>query len=325
MKRLIILLFTLITSVAPLRAAFDNGQVVTATSVSEQALLNGRVYDPQTGRFLSADVVVQDPNNLQSYNRYSYCSNNPMNRTDPSGYLTVIVPGTFNNANSKWVQPMVANLKSNGYNNVMVFDWSQGRPGGAPNIHETRVDAGAALANQINAWYTANNPSRSEPLNIIGYSHGGNVAQIATRNNIEIDTLVTLGTPNMSEYSQSSIPGQSPVISTTTYPYTAADNSIKNWVCIFDGNDGVQTFYANVEAGGTNLDANGHIPADGQVPEGTNLCTVQVSSDHTLTFGAGAHGDLPSVGNMYYYVRYLAPDVIITPPPPPIPPQDNQQ
>jgi hypothetical protein len=38
------------------------------------------------GRFLSADPVIQDPNNLQCYNRYSYCTNNPLIRIDPSGY-----------------------------------------------------------------------------------------------------------------------------------------------------------------------------------------------------------------------------------------------
>ncbi|VVH66721.1 Rhs family protein-like precursor, partial [uncultured Gammaproteobacteria bacterium] len=31
--------------------------------------MNGRVYDPQIGRFLSADPYIQ---NTQSYNRYSY-------------------------------------------------------------------------------------------------------------------------------------------------------------------------------------------------------------------------------------------------------------
>jgi uncharacterized protein RhaS with RHS repeats len=50
-------------------------------------LFNGRVYDPQTGRFLSADPIVQSQNDLQSYNRYSYALNNPLVYTDPTGYI----------------------------------------------------------------------------------------------------------------------------------------------------------------------------------------------------------------------------------------------
>ena len=48
--------------------------------------MNGRIYDPLLGRFLSADLVVQSPSSLQSYNRYSYCGNNPLSFTDPSGF-----------------------------------------------------------------------------------------------------------------------------------------------------------------------------------------------------------------------------------------------
>lgn len=48
--------------------------------------MDGRVYDPVIGRFLSADPVIQDPENLQSLNRYAYCINNPLSLTDPSGY-----------------------------------------------------------------------------------------------------------------------------------------------------------------------------------------------------------------------------------------------
>ncbi|VVH52016.1 hypothetical protein BPUTSESOX_619, partial [uncultured Gammaproteobacteria bacterium] len=48
--------------------------------------MNGRVYDPQIGRFLSADPYIQAPYNTQSYNRYSYVMNNPLKYTDPSGY-----------------------------------------------------------------------------------------------------------------------------------------------------------------------------------------------------------------------------------------------
>ncbi|MGM0563374.1 MAG: RHS repeat domain-containing protein [Pseudomonadota bacterium] len=49
--------------------------------------MNGRVYDPVLGRFLSADLVVQAPQFSQSYNRYSYTLNNPLSFTDPTGYF----------------------------------------------------------------------------------------------------------------------------------------------------------------------------------------------------------------------------------------------
>ena len=47
--------------------------------------MNGRVYDPTIGRFMSADFVNQDPMDLQAYNRYAYVRNNPLMYTDPSG------------------------------------------------------------------------------------------------------------------------------------------------------------------------------------------------------------------------------------------------
>ena len=49
--------------------------------------MKGRIYDPSIGRFLQADPFIQAPNNSQSYNRYSYVLNNPLNYTDPSGYF----------------------------------------------------------------------------------------------------------------------------------------------------------------------------------------------------------------------------------------------
>ncbi|MBC7701783.1 MAG: hypothetical protein H7225_15435 [Massilia sp.] len=58
--------------------------------------MNGRLYDPAIGRFLSADPIVQAPGNMQSYNRYAYVWNNPLAGTDPSGYQleTTYVYGT---------------------------------------------------------------------------------------------------------------------------------------------------------------------------------------------------------------------------------------
>lgn len=49
--------------------------------------MNGRLYDPVLGRFFSPDNYVQMPDNSQSFNRYSYCLNNPLKYTDPSGNL----------------------------------------------------------------------------------------------------------------------------------------------------------------------------------------------------------------------------------------------
>ncbi|QPJ61830.1 MAG: RHS repeat-associated core domain-containing protein [Candidatus Nitronauta litoralis] len=49
--------------------------------------MNGRVQDPILGRFLSADPFVQFPENLQSFNRYTYINNNPLSFTDPSGFM----------------------------------------------------------------------------------------------------------------------------------------------------------------------------------------------------------------------------------------------
>jgi len=51
--------------------------------------LNGRVYDPMTGRMTSADPTIPNPYDLQSMNRASYVNNNPLGYTDPTGFAGV--------------------------------------------------------------------------------------------------------------------------------------------------------------------------------------------------------------------------------------------
>ncbi len=53
--------------------------------------MNRRVYDPEVGRFLSADPFIQSPHNSQSYNRYSYVLNNPLKYVNPSGNFWKLV------------------------------------------------------------------------------------------------------------------------------------------------------------------------------------------------------------------------------------------
>jgi RHS repeat-associated protein len=47
----------------------------------------GRYYDQETGRFVSADPYVQEPDVPQNLNRYTYVLNNPVALVDPSGHF----------------------------------------------------------------------------------------------------------------------------------------------------------------------------------------------------------------------------------------------
>lgn len=46
-----------------------------------------RFYVPGVGRFLSADTIVPNAASPQSFNRYSYVRNSPLNRIDPTGHV----------------------------------------------------------------------------------------------------------------------------------------------------------------------------------------------------------------------------------------------
>ena len=57
--------------------------------------MNGRLYDPVVGRFLSPDPYIADPSFTQSYNRYSYVLNNPLKYNDPTGEFPWLAAGIF--------------------------------------------------------------------------------------------------------------------------------------------------------------------------------------------------------------------------------------
>ena len=47
---------------------------------------NARYYDPMLARFIQPDDIIPNFADPQSYNRYSYCVNNPLRYTDPDGH-----------------------------------------------------------------------------------------------------------------------------------------------------------------------------------------------------------------------------------------------
>ncbi|MGI9303951.1 MAG: polymorphic toxin-type HINT domain-containing protein, partial [Gammaproteobacteria bacterium] len=77
--------------------------------------MNGRVYDPVIGRFLSPDPFVQIPYDSQSYNRYTYVLNNPLSYTDPSGNFLPLIFVAIKLASYAYTAYNVYDTVSSGY------------------------------------------------------------------------------------------------------------------------------------------------------------------------------------------------------------------
>lgn len=69
--------------------------------------MNGRMYDPMMSMMLSPDNNIQIPQMSQNFNRYSYCMNNPLKYTDPTG---------------EWVESVVFGVVGGAANLIMNAD-----------------------------------------------------------------------------------------------------------------------------------------------------------------------------------------------------------
>lgn len=73
------------SSVAPTAHQFTGQRLDASTGLY---FYHARYYDPNLGRFVSADSIVQAAADPQTLNRYSYAQNNPTNRVDSSGHFS---------------------------------------------------------------------------------------------------------------------------------------------------------------------------------------------------------------------------------------------
>jgi len=62
--------------------------------------MNGRVYDPGIGRFISSDPTVPNPLYSQSFNRFSYVNNSSLEYVDPSGFDDACPPTEYAGINT---------------------------------------------------------------------------------------------------------------------------------------------------------------------------------------------------------------------------------
>ena len=72
--------------------------------------MNGRMYDPLVGRFISPDPYVQMPGQTQSMNRYTYCMNNPLLYVDYNGYTWFSKAKKWVSKNSKQIITIAATI-----------------------------------------------------------------------------------------------------------------------------------------------------------------------------------------------------------------------
>ena len=115
--------------------------------------MNGRVYEPNLGRFLSPDPFVQDTTNLQNLNRYSYVLNSPLRYVDPTGFRSLLVDHWGDNSNGLWgaIKGSVSRAFNRAKSGLQRFG---GFVGGFASrnlrrAHELAVGTGNALAAKV--------------------------------------------------------------------------------------------------------------------------------------------------------------------------------
>lgn len=189
---------------------------------SQLDYFGARYYGSTMGRWMSPDNGIdQNKEDPQSWNLYSYVRNNPVNRVDPNGRLTIIVPGTGWSSNNWNTNMKLANEARQEFHDsdVRILNWSGSLTNGA----------GLDGANMLVDMVSNHTFAPGEQLNVIAHSRGGDVALAATASLTHpIDNLITLATPYRND---------SPNLA-----------NIKNWINVTTSQDWVQLLNSNMSS-----------------------------------------------------------------------------
>ncbi|PBQ31633.1 hypothetical protein CNR22_07580 [Sphingobacteriaceae bacterium] len=118
--------------------------------------MNARIYDPVLGRFLQADNIVTDESNIQTFNIYAYCQNNPLKYSDPTGHYEE-VPGTADALDTWYSNVGTAVYATNQYQGEMAYyGYSRYDPAPAGFSNYSSMDIGGNSYN-INYNYGSAN------------------------------------------------------------------------------------------------------------------------------------------------------------------------
>ncbi len=178
-----------------------------------------RYYNPRISQWLSVDpIALYDPiNEVEHYldgqhnggyfnprntSVYGYCYENPIKWEDPNGKQVVAVHGTWSDQFTWKDQKGINSVASKIFGNKKddyTFWWSGG------NYASMRLQGAKKLINHIRE--ARKNIDPSEPITLVGHSHGGNVSIEAINMMVEMEefkdvniNLISINTPVRSDH-----------------------------------------------------------------------------------------------------------------------------
>jgi RHS repeat-associated protein len=147
-----------------------------------------RIYNCSIAKFLSADPLIVKGKQYPWYSHYHFAGNTPISAIDLDGLEAFYVHGTWSNPStfSKSTIITVNQITSN--TKSIEFKWS------GNNTTNARKKAALELVDVV-----SKNRDPSQPLTLVGHSHGGNVAiltaNILKKKGIKVDNIITINTP----------------------------------------------------------------------------------------------------------------------------------
>lgn len=160
---------------------------------------SARHYDAAIGRFTTIDPLAEK---YYSWSPYAYVMNNPLKYIDPDGKIIIPVHGTWSDK-STWKnldKISSATVRAFGDSNLgKAIDWA------GDNTKTARSEGALTLIESIKSQREG--LDASEPVTLVGHSHGGNVAieainlmtEMEEFNGVEIN-LMTINTPVRDDY-----------------------------------------------------------------------------------------------------------------------------
>ena len=158
-----------------------------------------RWYDPTTLRWNGMDKLAEK---YTPVSPYVYCLNNPVNAVDPDGRVVIPVHGTWSSPktwkNLKSLADACKILFKDGKMGNL-FMWESG------NSSMQRILGATKLIGEVRKELSGK--PQSEPITIVGHSHGGNVGILAINIMVGMDefkdrqiNLLTINTPVRDDY-----------------------------------------------------------------------------------------------------------------------------